>query len=237
MASTEIIHTDHALLFTELSTLLFENISQCSGEYVVIGLCGGRSIVGLLKTMAEKKDELAPEQWARLQFFMVDERLVGLDDEYSNFKQVNELFLAEAVSSGLLREDQIHPFYFDSSVEDKGLAAYQEEFVAYGGRFDIVFLGVGEDAHVAALFPNGVWTKEESQYFLSFDDSPKPPSGRMSSSPNLVRQASLVVALFIGEGKKDALLRYRDSSLSLEDCPVKLIDQVQHSVLASDLML
>ena len=91
---------------------------------------------------------------AALQFFMVDERLVPLDDDQSNYKLVNELFFRPALAQGVILPSQVHPFVDDRSAPDRGIGRYQEELNAAGGIMHLVFLGVGEDGHVAGLFPS-----------------------------------------------------------------------------------
>ena len=235
MANQEIISSDRRVLFKHLSLQVFNTLSNLSKESPVIGLCGGRSIAAVCEGLLEYQDQLSATDWKRLQFFMVDERLVALDEEESNFRLVMELFFGKLLDANLIDISQVHPFQFSPEKEGLGLFEYEEEFQKYGAVFDVVFLGVGEDGHIAALFPQSKELGASGEQFLSFKNSPKPPSGRMTSSPDRLKAAGLCVALFLGDAKQEALSRYRSSDVSYEQCPVKLIDSAQKSIVVSDL--
>ena len=249
MSVHAITEQDKSSLFEQVAVFLFNHIQNLpadpigqkssvptSERPIVLGLCGGRSIVGLLEAMAQSAKTLPVEYWRRLQFFMVDERVVPKEHEDSNYRLVHELFLSKAVSKGLLVESQLHPFRPQLALEDAGIASYQAELAEFGGRYDIVFLGVGEDAHVAALFPDGVWVNEQENDFVVFDDSPKPPPRRMSCTPRLLRRADLGVGLFVGEGKREALERFQSDTEPLSSCPVKILRELPEALLVSDLI-
>ena len=196
---------------------------------------GGRSIVGFLERLREDRSALSSEHWRKLQFFMVDERLVPVDHEDSNYRLVSELFFKDTIASGLLAEEQVHPFILDTSREDYGVGLYEEELKRNSPQFDIALLGVGEDAHVGALFPNHHSIKDPTPYFITMEDSPKPPPKRMSASVGLLRQAKIAMGLFLGEAKKQALANYCNTALGLVECPAKILDEVPQGYVITDL--
>ena len=167
---------------------------------------------------------------------MVDERMVPLDHEDSNFRLVSELFFEKALSEQLIEQEQLHPYRLDDSA-DHGTLAYQKALEAFGGRFDVAFLGVGEDSHVGALFPNHHSWNNEADFFFVMDDSPKPPPERMTSSRRLLARSGALFALFFGEGKRQALERYLDPQLSGSQCPVKLINDVANAFVLTDQLI
>jgi 6-phosphogluconolactonase len=72
---------------------------------------------------------------------------------------------------------------------------------------DLIFLGLGEDGHVASLFPNAgreVW--DYPAMYLAVENSPKPPPRRISLSFLAMVGARQVWTLVSGAGK-DAALR------------------------------
>ncbi len=243
MAAVEIVDQDHAALCTRAVELVFGFIRRESKKTLNVAVCGGRSIVPVLSAIVSRASDLSPQDWFRLQFFMVDERLVSLDDRDCNFKLLSENFFSKILEAGLINREQVHPFTFTSSQIDRALLAYQEELDRFGGLFDLVFLGVGEDAHVAALFPGSRWLADfrlgaeepNGIKFVAFQNSPKPPSGRMSSSPYLIAHAKFAMALLLGEGKRQALDRYRSPVSNVFDCPAKLVDLVKEAYLLTDL--
>jgi len=71
---------------------------------------------------------------------------------------------------------------------------------------DLVFLGMGEDGHVASLFPNAPLDVVKCDTpFLFIDNSPKPPPRRISLSYAAIAAARQVWVLISGVGKEKAL--------------------------------
>ena len=71
------------------------------------------------------------------------------------------------------------------------------------GTFDIVLLSMGEDGHIASLFPNHVYLEE--QMVVVEQDSPKPPKERVSMSYQQLNKAHYIFKLIIGESKQKAV--------------------------------
>ena len=81
---------------------------------------------------------------------------------------------------------------------------------------DLVFLGMGEDAHVASLFP-GDTEAVESQVVYRAVTGPKPPPRRITLGYPALAAAREVWVLASGEGKAGAL---RDSLDAGSDTPL-----------------
>jgi 6-phosphogluconolactonase len=182
--------------------------------YFVIGFPGGRSVKILFEPLLKSNI-----YWGKAHIFMVDERLVPIDDDESNFKLISDNLLLKLKNKGLI-EKNIHPFILKDNI-DSGVLDYTEELKKYGGRFDISIFGVGEDGHIGALFPDTT-IKDNKESFFSFHDSPKPPKDRMTSSRKLILKSGLGVFLFIGEGKKEAYQKFNDKEFNVIKCPAKI---------------
>lgn len=71
---------------------------------------------------------------------------------------------------------------------------------------DLIFLGMGEDGHVASLFPNAsAKILDTTVPFLAVENSPKPPPKRISLSYAAIAAAKQVWVLVSGSGKESAL--------------------------------
>ena len=72
-------------------------------EQIYIGLSGGRSFNEFYEKLVEYKDKI--KLWSKIKFCFVDERIVPLDSDDSNYKLVNSLLLRiagyEVVVSGV----------------------------------------------------------------------------------------------------------------------------------------
>ncbi|MDK1031047.1 MAG: 6-phosphogluconolactonase, partial [Planctomycetia bacterium] len=153
-------------------------------ELVVLAVPGGRSVSGIFALFRAQDIP-----WRKVHIFMVDERLVPLSDDRSNFKLAREGFTDALVAEGKLPQENVHPFVFDGSKEDSGLAGYEEELRDLGGACDIVLLSSGEDGHIGALYPNHHSFRDESEFYVAMHDSPKPPPDRMTMSRKLLLRA------------------------------------------------
>ena len=72
--------------------------------------------------------------------------------------------------------------------------------------FDVVLLGMGEDGHVASLFPgDAVTSQDRSSIFIAVGNSPKPPPNRVTLGHAPVSAAREVWVLATGQGKEAAL--------------------------------
>lgn len=209
--------------------------AQGSQAPLTVGLCGGRSVVGLLSAVEKESANQPQDILKRVQFFMVDERLVPLTDEQSNYGGLKKLLFDSLVRQGAISEAQLHPFVCDSARADFGCAEYAGELGEFGGRFTVVVLGVGEDGHVAGLFPRHRSLSVKGLTFIPFDDSPKPPSGRMTASVGLVEGADLAIVLALGEAKRAAWESFQDSGTAMQDCPAIMAKGAKACVVVTDL--
>ncbi len=205
------------------------------GSDPVMALCGGRSVVGLLGALKRESVNQPAGLMQRIHFFMADERLVPLNDENSNYGALHRLLFADLVKDGTIRTEQLHPLISDPSESDHGCAAYADELGRHGGRFTAVVLGIGEDGHVAGLFPNHPALQRREKTFFSFYDSPKPPPQRMTAGAQLIREAELCVLLALGEGKRDAWNRFSEPETSFQECPSVIGKEVKKYVVVTDL--
>lgn len=193
------------------------------GKSSVIGMCGGRSIIPFLDPLKEKGFSNG------FRYFFIDERLVPIDDDLSNYKGLKGVFFDS------LEDSEVYPFYFYNTVDPQELLKeYQESFDEEGGKFDVVILGAGEDGHIASLFPFGSVNSKEEGFFYVYD-SPKPPKERISASPKQIESSSRGILLFMGEGKKEALVNFLDPAKTVEECPAKLALEISDLLVLTDI--
>ncbi|MBT3464444.1 6-phosphogluconolactonase [archaeon] len=190
-------------------------------EIVTVAIPGGRSIKALFDGFKETHS-LTIDEWNKIHFFWADERLVGPEDKQSNYRLAKESFLDDMIKKGFLKKENIHRYIGESDDPIHEIKEYNKELLKLKENIDILVLGVGEDGHIASLFPNHPNLKEKKSGFMLVTNSPKPPGRRMSLTPKMVLNANSIMLFFIGEGKKIAYNNFLDDKVKLEDCPAKL---------------
>lgn len=149
-----------------------------------------------------------PSLPVNVHFFWADERCVPPTDPESNFKLANELLFVPLK----IPASQIHRILCEDSPQAAAkLAEVELRRVVSANNdhqpvLDLIFLGMGEDGHVASLFPGVPLQKLDSVVpFLAIENSPKPPARRISLSYAAIAAAGQVWALVSGAGKAPAL--------------------------------
>lgn len=192
--------------------------ANSAGKSLSVALSGGRITQKFYLSTVEKA--LARKiSFAKVHFFWADERCVGPDDPESNYKLAEDL-LFEPLK---IPDGQIHRLKGELSPEEAVKQANAEiGHVLPGSQavLDLIFLGMGEDGHVASLFQNARFsTQKEAKCnpFIFVADSPKPPPHRISLSFQAIIAAKQVWVLASGKGKEDALTKslYQQSQTPL----------------------
>lgn len=230
---TKLIYAEKAdTLDNEAANIIQKALAQVllDKPFAALAVCGGRSVSGIFAKLRLKKIP-----WERVHFFLVDERLVPIDHQDSNFLLVKANIIDGLVSDGMLPEANMHPFVFDPEAKDKGIRAYEIELRKYSGRYDAMILSSGEDGHVGALYPQHSSIRSNAEYFITMDDSPKPPKDRMTSSRKLLLRGGTAVLVFLGHSKKEALQRFLDIRESFFTCPIKLVQDIRDSYVVTNI--
>lgn len=171
-----------------------------------VALSGGR-IAGRFFSVAAAllKQAGAVLDWPH--FFWSDERCVPPEDSESNFRLANETLLKPLAVPGT----QIHRVRGEDPPE---VAASEAEAelrrivpVRQDGTpgLDVVFLGLGEEGHVASLFPGEPEEAMSSNAVFRAVVARKPPPHRITLGYRTIAAASQVWVLASGSGKELAL--------------------------------
>lgn len=224
---TEILFEKEAI-YKKTSFITTDLINQILSEKdeIIIGLPGGRNVSNILQFL--KTESI---NWNKVHVFMVDERLVPIDNHDSNFQLIKQEL------SKVIPYKNLHPFPFNENKPDFGLEYYEEEIKNFGGIFDIVLLSSGEDGHIGSLFPNHPSIFDESEYYVLVENSPKFPKKRISISKRFLLKSKIGILLFVGELKREAYLKFLDENLDITMCPAKLVTQLPESYVLTNIIL
>lgn len=145
---------------------------------------------------------------AGVDFFWADERCLPPSDAESNFRMAQELLFGPLkIAAGQIHrlKGELEP---EAAAQEASAEILRVAPVDAGGRpvLDLILLGMGEDGHVASLFPGAsaaVWRCGTP--YLVIRESPKPPPIRLSLSLGAIVAARETWVLASGAGKEQAL--------------------------------
>jgi len=133
--------------------------------------------------------------WEKVKIFLSDERFLPKNHTNRNDKNFSDNF---SFSGN-------HPVFHNIPVElglDKGISSYRK--ILDNESMDIVVLGLGEDGHIASLFPNCNSLNSSESCFI-VRNSAKLPKKRISVGMTTIRRASKRIILVIGKSKRKLL--------------------------------
>lgn len=171
-------------------------VARNSARFAVSGGSSSK-VTGLVR------EKLSAEEWGKVRLTWIDERCVSFDDPESNRGQ--------AYRAGFLSADrkplQELPLWLDDETPERAIArvrkALEDDF---GNGLDVVFYGLGEDGHIASIFPGKPATYQKGKVAL-VTDSPKPPAQRMTLLFDILRTAKHALLVVSGESKREPLQR------------------------------
>jgi 6-phosphogluconolactonase len=146
--------------------------------------------------------------WSRVSFWWGDERFVAKNDPERNELQARQALLDHIA----VPEEQIHAFPSSDEMADidEAAASYALELLEAGDgkdypKFDITFLGVGSDGHIASLFPGQEAVRATDVTVVAVRESPKPPPFRLSLTLPVLRSSDRIWLVLAGSDKASAL--------------------------------
>jgi 6-phosphogluconolactonase len=183
-----------------------------------LAIPGGRSpgpVLGALAGLCE------PFLRERLHLLWLDERAVprGHADR-------NDAPTLAAWQAGGSLPAHVHPMPAERDDLHVAAAEYAATLAGAtaGQPLDACLVGIGEDGHIASLFPNHPGLKELAEVFAVLD-SPKPPPHRLTMGLGVLHRAGRLAVLALGAAKGAVAARVRrgpDPSL-----PVSLLPQAR----------
>jgi 6-phosphogluconolactonase len=142
-------------------------------------------------------------EWSHVAVYWVDERMVPPGDTDSNFHVARLAWLDKVP----IAADRIHRVRGEapSPAGSEEYARLLREHLGEPARLDLVLLGVGEDGHVASLFPGHRLLRTWDRDVAELDDAPKPPSRRTTLTLRALTAARRIVVFASGPAKAGAL--------------------------------
>lgn len=139
----------------------------------------------------------------RMELWWGDERFLPTDDPDRNAGPT----LALLAGKFPLDPARTHPMPSADGVADNAASAATYAKELDDATFDICLLGMGEDGHVASIFPAHPSFEATPHAVIAVNDAPKPPPERISLSLGSLCRSREVWFIVSGAAKADALSR------------------------------
>jgi 6-phosphogluconolactonase len=197
-----LVHPDAASLVASVAARFLTKVIDLLDEHDSIDVCltGGTAGIGVLAAVGENpaRDGI---DWSRVSFWWGDERYLPRGDADRNETQARAALLDDLP----LPAENVHAFPApgEQATIEEAAAAYVAEL---GDTvFDITFLGVGPDGHIASLFPDHASVLETVAKVVAETDSPKPPPLRLSLTLPVINASERIWLVMAGADKAGAL--------------------------------
>lgn len=176
---------------------------------LTLALSGGTTPRPVNRILAERRDL----PWDRMDLFFADERAVPPDDPESNYRMVRESLLDHLP----LPPHMVHRIETTHGDLDRAALDYA---AVLPPRLDLLLLGLGEDGHIASLFPGQTDPDDPRPVFPV--NAPKPPPKRITIGPVVIRGARRRIVLARGEAKAAAVALACEGPWNPSACPGQL---------------
>jgi 6-phosphogluconolactonase len=186
--------------------------AQSARGWASVVLTGGRTGTAVLEQLRASPARDAID-WGRVDLYWGDERFLPAGDPERNETQARAALLdhvpvdparvhAVEPSDGRFGDD---PEAAADAYADVLAAAARPEDHGAVPTFDVLMLGVGEEGHVASIFPSSPAVYEQERTVVAVRNCPKPPPTRVSMTLPAIRRAREVWLMTTGEAKAAAV--------------------------------
>jgi 6-phosphogluconolactonase len=190
-----------------------------------VALAGGSTPKALYSLLASDAALRSQVPWDKMYVYFGDERSVGPDHADSNFRMATETMLSKVP----LKPEQVFRIKGEYKDTEKAAQEYEQVLrtsfkIAEGQfpRFDLVFLGIGNEGHTASLFP-GTKALHETKRLVMRNWVGKLYTNRITLTAPAINSAARVIFMVTGADKTLALKGVLEGPYEPEQLPAQLI--------------
>ena len=207
---------DAESLAVQVARFVASRISSVTDRFS-LSLSGGSTPKRVYELLGAGGLGVSPD-WRKVQVFWGDERFVPPDHPDSNFRMAREALLDHVA----IPPAQVHPILTGAGTPEKAAALYEAVLQSfYKSRtldparplFDVTLLGLGEDGHIASLFPGTNALSERRTWVTSIIGAK--PEPRISLTYPALESSSVILFVVSGEKKRDILARVLANDFAL----------------------
>ena len=159
-------------------------------ENYSLGLSGGNTPKFFYELFAEKY-----KNYSNIYLWTVDERHVDINDENSNQRMINSIFSKSNLN--------IIEYSYEENPSHSA-KNYTTTVFSKVDKFNAAILGVGEDGHIASLFPDTSALNADEKGFVQNEVNIL-TRWRVTSTFELLKNVENVYLLVTGDNKKDII--------------------------------
>ena len=200
-----------------LSNLLISEINKSKQDTFSIGLSGGSTPKITYSLLRSDIKDLS-----KIIFWTVDERWVSKDNDSSNQKLVNSIFSDS--------EARILEVEYSGVSADEDAEKYSSKITDNIKSFDTVILGIGEDGHIASLFPGTDAVNEKNALYVSNEVNIL-SKWRVTATFQLLKEVKNVYLLVTGKSKNEIVKTIMNNGNTPAN---KLINERNQTFLITD---
>ncbi|MDQ3005401.1 MAG: 6-phosphogluconolactonase [Chloroflexota bacterium] len=191
-------------------------------DQFLVALNGGGTPTRLFQLLASDLHDRV--EWAKVHIFWGDERCVPPNDPGSSYGQARELLLSRVP----IPESNIHRIKGELTpvAASKEYSLLLKEYASPPldwPRFDLVYLGMGEDGHTASLFPGSPVQVTEAALPVTAQYQDR-PSNRVTLTQLVFNSTHMVVFMATGEKKAITLAEVLSDRYNPELYPAQRIE-------------
>ena len=152
---------------------------------------------------------------SNIDFFLTDERCVSIESTMSNAGMIRNTLFSNGIPTGC-------NFYapIQSDIDINGQVLRYENKIPR--EIDVIILSVGEDGHIASIFPGEKAFLENKRYFIE-SSSPIPPLSRVTLTYPAILNARKIYILAVTDSKKKLLKLVKKNKYQCDCIPVKRV--------------
>ncbi len=236
-----VVLSDRAALARQAASrfVLIANQAIVARGRFAAALSGGSTPRDLYQLLATP-DFSSKIDWNRTHLFWGDERAVPPDHPDSNFRMANDALLSRVPipaanvhrvraelnpeDAALDYEQTLREFYLASPVMQ------ERADVRVIPRFDLILLGIGEDAHTASLFPHTTALHEATRW-VAANYVEKLKTFRITLTPLVLNAVANVMFLVAGADKAAAVRAVLSGERRPDEFPAQLVQPTNGQVV------
>jgi 6-phosphogluconolactonase len=204
--------TSHTALGVGLLNELYDMISILDSRVLRnICLTGGRSAEVFYELVEARK--FLTKNCSN--FYFGDERCVVSDHPESNYQLVVRSLFPDGVNA----ECNVYRMHGEVENLESEANRYAELLPE---SLDLLLLSVGEDGHIASLFPGSTVVEESQRKVVLVKDAPKLPAERLTITSIVIHAARKVIVMASGAEKGAVLAAALQEPDRIKELPVRL---------------